>query len=47
MMNGSGLKQAITSDMLAQIYGVRARVGMCELGTLQIIVDGADFTARA
>jgi hypothetical protein len=26
---------------------VRARVGTCELGTLQIIVDGADFTARA
>jgi iron complex transport system ATP-binding protein len=35
--------QAITSDMLAEIYGVRARVGTCELGTLQIIVDGASF----
>jgi iron complex transport system ATP-binding protein len=39
--------EAITSDMLAEIYGVRARVGTCELGTLQIIVDGADFSARA
>jgi iron complex transport system ATP-binding protein len=36
---------AITSEMLAEIYGVRARVGTCELGTLQIIVDGADFSA--
>jgi iron complex transport system ATP-binding protein len=39
--------EAITSEMLAEIYGVRARVGTCELGTLQIIVDGADFPARA
>jgi iron complex transport system ATP-binding protein len=35
--------EAITSDMLAEIYGVRARVGTCELGTLHIIVDGASF----
>jgi iron complex transport system ATP-binding protein len=26
--------QAITSGMLAETYGVRARVGTCELGTL-------------
>jgi iron complex transport system ATP-binding protein len=38
--------EAITSAMLAEIYGVRARVGTCELGTLQIIVDGADYSAR-
>jgi iron complex transport system ATP-binding protein len=36
-------EDAITSAMLAEIYGVRARVGTCELGTLQIIVDGASF----
>jgi iron complex transport system ATP-binding protein len=36
-------EQAVTSEMLAEFYGVRARVGMCELGTLQIIVDGASF----
>ena len=31
--------RAITPDMLARVYGVRARVEPCTRGTLQVIVD--------
>lgn len=32
-------ESAITPDTLAAVYGVRARVGRCERGFLQVIVD--------
>jgi iron complex transport system ATP-binding protein len=31
---------AITPEMLASVYGVKARVQRCNRGFLQIIVDG-------
>jgi iron complex transport system ATP-binding protein len=32
---------AITSELLAEVYGVRARVAQCTRGTVQVIVDDA------
>lgn len=33
-------KEAVTPDILAQVYGVRARVESCSQGTAQVMVDG-------
>jgi iron complex transport system ATP-binding protein len=32
--------EALTPDVLARVYGVRARVERCTRGRLQVIVDG-------